>query len=244
MTNQSTYIPGSLNKFIDYLAFHHHQDRIGYWMVKDTLHQIRPLNIGLMWVPCMLSNGLDTAIKVAQVALYTIGYVGMSVLSLATCRQEICEYKNRIGYLLLDGAMTLGIDIIGTLFPYVAYRLDNLLVKNFSQKHFYIHNPYLQRPKDFWSEREMDEWHKWNEINAKKCAESGKKWRREQREWCRNHPPGKEVYEVLGLQEGVTLEEVEVAVNFLKKYPYTSLLKEQLEAYWHLNGYLTKDVID
>jgi hypothetical protein len=140
--------------------------------------------------------------------------------------------------------MTLGIDIIGMLVPYVAYRLDNLLVETFSQKHFYIHNPYLQRPKDFWSERELDEWHKKSEISEKKCAESDKMWRKDLRERYRNNPPGKDVYGVLSLQEGATLEELKTAVENSKTHPLQSLPIQYRTAYWHLYAYLTKDVID
>lgn len=129
-----------------FLAFRHHSALIGNHM----LDGYKPLKIALLWIPGIIGNGLDAVCKVMRIVIYIIVTLGMSLGVLFTWGSDsnLNTTTKRMWLLIADASVTLGIDILGLVVPYLAYKIDDYFVDNFTQKYFLINNPYHLPPLD------------------------------------------------------------------------------------------------
>ena len=145
MTQNAVRIPGISHAIIDILAFNHHDNPVGHYMVNDSSRErLHWKNVTLMWIPCMLSNAISVYLKIVPVFLEALAYLALSLASFVSPNPNVHLLRHRVGYLTLDLLGSMGIDIIGIVAPYFAYTLDDSFVENFTKKHFYINNPYRQ----------------------------------------------------------------------------------------------------
>ncbi len=180
------------------LAFNHHKAQIGNFMLNSK----KSYMIALLWIPGIIGNGLDAACKVAQIALYLTYATGLSVAAAINLgkNSELNKITKRNWVLIADAFITLGIDLIGLIAPYLAYKIDREFTENFAMEHFMIHNPYYVPLYSYgFSTEWYEQYYEKFESNIPKNTSS----------------PQDEDYKTLGIQKNATIEEAKKAYRKL-----------------------------
>ena len=128
------------NSIMHAFAFGHHKAPIG----KAMLDSKKPQKIAALWIKGMIGHGLDAVSKTIRLAPYLIHAVGLSIAAAINLGKnpELNKMAGRSWVLIADSLMTIGIDSIGMVIPYLAYKIDRAFVEHFTMKHFKIPNPY------------------------------------------------------------------------------------------------------
>jgi len=164
---------------VDAYAAHNHEPYIGRYMLDTST----PWKVAVLWIPCMISHGVDLFYKICRLAAYLILAIGMTLGVILTFGQfsNVNTQAKRMWLLAADTLVTMGVDLVGLIVPYLAYKIDDYVVSNFTKKHFDIINPYHfwddmshrvfgKSAEDFykefyanidpnWSDEEFDRWY-------------------------------------------------------------------------------------